>query len=356
VSTPRVVRGLTGALRLAADVVLCPVEDLAAEVRRRLPPQDGGYAISRPRTRHGSRLLAADSADLLRQFEKPCTLVEAVLRHSRAYAVDPAATLDAAYALVERLASEGFLVAAGDGDGDGGPVVASWAVGDRVAGFEVLRCVHLVDDSEVYLVRDRPDSPSPRRQLALKIERRQAAAGTPSALPSAAAVRLEREAAILDHLAHLATLADLVPAHEAAAPRPVAAGLWQGRRFLALEWCPGVDALTAARELRETDVEGRPALLTLLLEVAEALARLHAYGVLHGDVHPRNVLVDVDGGVRWLDLGLAQWSAAPPDLPPVSRGGVAFYFEPEYAAARLAGRSAPASSAAGEQYALAVML
>jgi hypothetical protein len=46
--------------------------------------------------------------------------------------------------------------------------------------------------------------------------------------------------------------------------------------------------------------------VTVLAPVAGALGRLHAVGVVHGDVSPGNVLLDLDGRPSLADLGLAR--------------------------------------------------
>lgn len=65
----------------------------------------------------------------------------------------------------------------------------------------------------------------------------------------------------------------------------------------------------------------RPIALGLL----EALARLHAVGLVHRDLKPANVLVDAHGVVTLLDLGLA----CAPDIHPEINGGTAHYAAPE---------------------------
>src|SRR5207302_5573834 len=101
------------------------------------------------------------------------------------------------------------------------------------------------------------------------------------------AARLVREAAILDHLGRGARRPPV-------APRLLGAGRWADQRFVALEWCSGVDAATAAEDLREDGGADRAALMALCRAVTDAYAALHAAGVLHCDVHPRNVLVAAD--------------------------------------------------------------
>ena len=370
---------LSGPLVLPADVLLVPVAELSQAARLQLNCHDGDVAITRPRLRTPSRLVSAGAAELLREFATPSTVVEAVIRRSRACGDDPEATLEGAYPLLARLVREGFLVSASDAEA--GRIEASWEAGERIAGCTVQCCLQVLEDTEVYQVRAGPA----RREAALKIERPAGGAERASA-PSATgggieraagdaggrrapsrrgvAARLDREAAILAHLARraragagLGSAAGPRGARDEVAPRLLAAGRWQERRFLLLEWCAGVDAQTAAAEARERGGEGgRAAVLALCRAVAGAYATLHRQGVLHGDVHPRNVLVPAGGGVRLVDFGFACRRGGPAGLAPPGRGGVAFYFEPEYAAAVLAGRTPPDVSAAGEQYAVAVLL
>jgi serine/threonine-protein kinase len=296
-------------------VLLVPVAELPAEVRRRLAGEAGDWAITRPGLRTPSRIVDAGAAQLLSELRSPGTLVEAVLRYSRARGLDPEATLAAAFPLLSQLLDSGFLVPEGEG-----AILPSLVPGDEVEGFRVIACVQSLDDTEVYQVQ--------RGEVAaaLKIER-QPGAGR----------RFEREAAILRHLGLGVT------------PRLLAEGDLGGRHYVAVEWFPGVSVTAAAAELRPGGAER----LALCGEVLASYSRLHERGVLHGDVHPGNVLVAADGSVRLIDFGLAQWEGVRPGR---GRGGVPFYFEPEYAAAVGAESSPPALSAAGEQHAVAALL
>ncbi|MCO4761445.1 MAG: sigma 54-interacting transcriptional regulator [Myxococcales bacterium] len=88
----------------------------------------------------------------------------------------------------------------------------------------------------------------------------------------------------------------------AALPTPVA---WlapgvDGAAALVMERRPGAnltDALAGCDEHR---------LIQVVAEGLEALRALHAAGLVHGDLHPGNMLVDSDDHVSLLDLGLAQ--------------------------------------------------
>src|ERR1700674_130005 len=142
---------ITDSLVLASDVVLVAVTELAPEVRRQLTWQEGDFAITRPRSRTPSRIVDAPSAALLRQFEKPCTVSEAVISFSRERKADPEATLLDAYPLLDALVRTGFLVT--EGSGEGQRIQPSLDPGREIAGFTVLGCVQVLEDTELYQVR-----------------------------------------------------------------------------------------------------------------------------------------------------------------------------------------------------------
>ncbi len=334
---------ITDPLVLPEDVLLLPVADLPEETRRLLTYDEGDYAVTRPRARTPSRIVDAGAADLLRLFREPVTIVEAVIRFSKERKLDPETTLEEAYPLLERLLSSGFLVAEGSGDAEA--IRQTHQAGDSIAGFEVVECVQGLEDTELYQVRTATGSTS----AALKIERPVAAGRSGGAF--------EREAAILGHLAG------------EGAPRLLSQGDVEGRRYLAIEWHRGVDAFTAATELRRSagwagrggrggrsGRGGRLGLLDLARSIVDAYIRLHARSVVHGDVHPRNILVSASGEARLIDFGIARWEGLPEGVPKAWRGGIAFYFEPEYATPTRAGQTAPEATEAGDQYSLGAIL
>ena len=90
--------------------------------------------------------------------------------------------------------------------------------------------------------------------------------------------------------------------------------------------------------------------------MTDAYAELHELGVVHGDVHPGNVLVSATGAVRLVDFGLARLVGArqPCEDPP--RGGVQAFFDPEFASAIRAGKRPQPASPVSDQYSLGALL
>jgi serine/threonine protein kinase len=329
---------ITDPLLMPPDVLLVPVADLPEEVRRQLTYDEGDYAVTRPHARTPSRIVDAQAVELLQEFGSPRTIVDAIIRFSRARGISAETTLDEAYPLLERMLAAGFLVAEGAEDAAG--IHPSLKPGDRAGRWEVVETIQVLDDTELYQATDG------ERYAALKIER-------PSGPRPAAVAAFGRESAVLAALA--APEGSALPF----APRLLEAGEYAGRSFLAIEWCAGVDADHAAREIVQ-GYAAREALLSLCRGIADAYVRLHAAGFLHGDVHPRNVLVDGQGAVRLIDFGLSV--PVPGDVKgrenaAALRGGVGFFFEPEYAAAGSGGgMPVPPASPAGEQYAVGALL
>src|SRR5512132_822135 len=83
--------------------------------------------------------------------------------------------------------------------------------------------------------------------------------------------------------------------------RPLALERRSDRVFLVLEDCPGVSLRRLLGAAMSVGL-----FLRIAVATTAALAKLHAHDILHKDVRPDNILVDVETDqVRLTDLGLA---------------------------------------------------
>jgi serine/threonine protein kinase len=308
---------ITDPFILQHDVQLIPCAELEEDVRGRIAYEEGDFTLSRRRGRSLVKVIDGETAALLALFREPRTIAEAVFENSRILGKDPRVWLEELLPHIGAFVNGRILVPAGsDAEQETRPQFES---GDRFGRWEIVRCASLIEDSEVYQLRDGEET------AALKIAR-------------GARLRdlFDNEIAILRHLDG-----------SGIAPRLIESGVDEERPYGIVTWIDGVDATVAAAQRRHD----RGALIDLCASIAAAYAALHERGVLHADVHARNVLA-VDDGVTLVDFGYSRFVDAPPR---VGRAGMYYFYEPELVAAEREGSSMPAS-AAGEQYAVAALL
>ncbi len=201
-----------------------------------------------------------------------------------------------------------------------------------ISGYELLRPLGRGAAGVVYLARRSDDGTT----VALK----HLAEGNADVR---AASRLRREAAALAAIDHIGVVRIVEVVDDGA-------DLW-----LAMEHVPGV-TLGALRPLT------RPAALSALAQLANALDAVHHRGIVHRDVKPANVLVDPQGRCRLVDFGIARFLA---DSQHARLGGglrtdtgtvlgTPRYLAPELLDARPAGRACDIYSLAVVAYELVV--
>jgi hypothetical protein len=103
-------------------------------------------------------------------------------------------------------------------------------------------------------------------------------------------------------------------------------GAHDGTYFIAMEYVPGstLKEVIARRGARPEE-EAR----AITADVAAALAVAHAHGVVHRDVKPHNVLLDVEGGAKVTDFGIARAIGVPQLTDKGTILGSAHYASPE---------------------------
>jgi serine/threonine-protein kinase len=255
-----------------------PAEQLSDDLRRKVDCADRDYVVTRPRSRTSSKVLDAGSAELLAQFKEPKQIIDAVVAFSAATGQDPEATLEEFYPLLRELIEGGFLVAS---DSELAEVIkASLQEGDAVGSFSISKIVQVLEDTELYRAEIGNGS-----AVAIKLAR----PGYERRINGV----LRREGAVLDELDGRVN------------PRLVERGELSGRPYIAMEWCPGERATSVAARIRRFRGAQSRELLGVCINVAEAYAHLHDQGVIHGDVHPGNLLLLPDLSVKIIDFGFA---------------------------------------------------
>lgn len=309
---------ITEPMVLRRDVVLIPVGDLSADVRDKIDYDEGDYTISRRHGRSASQIIDGETAALLQLFKEPRTIVDAVILNSRALEKDPETWLDELLPHLGTFLHNGVLVSADAPDEEVEQTIEN---GKSAGAWSVVHLVSIIEDSEIYRVKNGD------AEGALKLAR--------AAVPFERSI-LANEAAVLERIGG------------APAPRLLDQGMHDENPYLVMEWCTGPDAGTAASQRRHD----RARLLASACAIADAYVALHERGILHGDVHPRNVVINDDGVVRLIDFGLGRVADDPVR---VQRGGMYYFYEPELLAAEKTGHSLP-TTFAGEQYSIAAML
>jgi eukaryotic-like serine/threonine-protein kinase len=104
--------------------------------------------------------------------------------------------------------------------------------------------------------------------------------------------RFQREAVIGDKLDHAKVM-------------HVLGGRRRAHTYMVMEWCEG-------RPLRKILDEGRiqhDRAIRIAIDVLDALQYVHGNGVVHHDLKPENIMVDVEDHIKLIDFGIASDSA-----------------------------------------------
>ena len=108
--------------------------------------------------------------------------------------------------------------------------------------------------------------------------------------------RFQREVQALARLSH----PNIVAVHDA--------GEADGTHFYVMDLVDGDDLARLVKEHGPMPVEQA---LDCILQAARGLEYAHAQGIVHRDIKPSNLILDHDGTVKILDLGIARFQPLP---------------------------------------------
>lgn len=131
----------TDLLVVPDEVVIFPVAGLAPPVRAAIGCDPDDYAVTRKRSRRTTRVVDRAAADLMDEFRKPSSVIDAVRRFAQHAGLPAREVIESGVPLLNEMINDGFIVAVGtepDADREG------LRVGQMLGGWEVLEVLQLV--------------------------------------------------------------------------------------------------------------------------------------------------------------------------------------------------------------------
>lgn len=311
---------------LPKNLLIVPRARLPRQVSEGIASCDGDTAITLSGTRWPSKLVDSQFARLLEQFRTPRTIAQGILAFSIAEQLSPHEVLSSALPSLEEMLASGFLVcdheiAVQEGNDQG------FLPGESIGRYIVDRAIQVLNDSEVYRVTN-----SEGEYFALKLYKHHGSKG-----------RIPQEVEVLRKL--------VGPYH------PVVASTGNHAKgvYVVMEWIDGISIDRAAERYRHSiSFNSFRRLNELFIRVVQAFKHLHCLGIVHGDIHPGNIIVDSHDRVRILDFDLSRCVEI--SNQSIRRGAIAYFMDPELARAKLVKERHPASTYQSDQFALGAVL
>ena len=313
---------------LAGDLRFIPVHEIHEKAKSSFEHEENDMVLTHMHTRKSSKVLDPQAAGLLKEFETPKTLAEAIFDFSIASKKDPQQVADAAFELLIEMKEEEFLVSYKDGQQKS--VKSFFNVNDSFRQYLVKEKLQLFDDSEVYRVCDKEGN-----KYALKLLK----TGNDKRLWG----MFENEISVLRKLDGKVN------------PPLIENGEEAEFSYVITEWCDMDNVEIHAQKIRNLSIrDNLISMMDLCIAILSAYDCLHKQGILHADIYPKNILISEAGACKIIDYGISIIKGT--DKISHRGGGMCFYFEPEYAAAILQDAEPPLPDERAEQYSLATVL
>ncbi|MDB5007777.1 MAG: hypothetical protein JWP45_2170 [Mucilaginibacter sp.] len=313
-------------LVLNKNIEMICIKDFHEQTASRLGGDKNDHIISVPNSRISSKRISNDAIEFIRNFSRPCLLLDAVVAYAQISDLEPNDILTQVFPMVSSLINAGMIVYPESASNREN--VPRYLNGESIKGFEIIKCTQFLADKEVYLAKDHTG-----RKAVLKY------------YPAAGSLKemIAHEIDVLNKLK--ADNCPYIPVFlnvDIERPDPI---------FI-LEWIEGKTLFEVLND-GELKLENR---ITIIQKLILAYQSIHNSGILHVDVHPNNVIVNERYDVHLIDFECAIDSKIRKNTIIRERVGAVSYYEPESAKAFLGENLTSVINEATEQYTIAVLI
>lgn len=310
-------------VRLAEGVELIPVQEINDLPEfKDLDYEMDDYVLNKVKSRHRSKIISKDMAMFLKNFEKPSTVVDAIMTYAAEVKEDPVQMLEDAHPFIIELVKTELLVFEWDDSTEN-----VFKTGEVFEGYTIIKNIQKIEDTEVYeAFSDSGDY----KNVIIKI-------GIEKPEQKKIKFNFENEAAILGRLSNTVN------------PKLIKHGEHTGYPYLVLEKIEHTPIFEHVERLRTRSQFKE--LVQIMKNIVVAYNGLHKEGVYHIDINPRNILLSPQGKIYIIDFGLSGFIENKAFLIPG-----ADYFSPPEVTTMFDGRGAPQWNLLAEQYSIAALI
>jgi serine/threonine-protein kinase len=313
-------------LILNEDADIHSINSLNTEIVNRLSGSNEDYIISKKNSRVHSKRISKETRLFLEEFTHPSSLINAVVKYSGKYGIDPESLLTEVYPLIKSFIAYGFLEYYSDEKVYTRKKL--YSNGDMAHGYKIISCIQFLDDTETYKASDELGN-----FVFMKVIH-----NTSEYLK----INFDNELSIYNVLNRNSCV--YVPA--------LLNVINDNNYFiLVVEWIDGYSLW----EIINNNSINYCKKLKVANSIIEAYNQLHTNQILHSDIHPNNFKVLESFEVKMLDFG-SSINLRDAKTTSQMRAGIISYYEPELADSILKKNINIVSSPFGEQYQIAALI